>query len=271
MEQPRIVAVCPGHGSPVVLMFPTVLAPSARPILAGVAAVPAVLTIPALPVVLVVLVVPGASIVPKIGTAATAQASAMTAAVSGGTVGQHRRGHPPDGMEEAEAEQNGEEDEKQDEHGGPPRERDTASIPGTGASPHSLVLPSGCGYGVTLVRPARHGWLLDTCRETARRASVRRAAPAPGSVAPPTRSPEGAPRASCRDPPRHEQSRSRTRLVTRSRRSPDAPHAGNDLPPAASWEDHILPSPRRPSRPNPPPRLHSPRRSSRNSPMSTPR
>lgn len=146
MEQPRLVAVCPRPGSPVVFMFPTVLAPSARPILAGVAAVPAVLTIPALPVV---LVVPGASVVPKIGTAVTAPASAMTAAVSGGTVGQHRRGHPPDGMEEAEAEQNGEEYEKQDEHGGPPRERDTASIPGTGASPQSLVLPSGCGYGAT--------------------------------------------------------------------------------------------------------------------------
>lgn len=70
---------------------------------------------------------------------------------------------------------------------------------------------------------------------------MRRAAPAPGSVAPPTRSPEGAPRASVPDPPRHEQGRSRTRLVTRSRRSPVAPHAGNGLPPAASWEDHILP------------------------------
>jgi hypothetical protein len=114
------------QGSPAVFAVPTVLAPPTRPVLTAVATVPAFLTIPAL------VVVP---IVPEIGTAATAPASAAIAAAVGGGVDEHSRGHPPDGIEETEAEQDRDEDEEQDEHGGPPRERDTASIPGTGASP----------------------------------------------------------------------------------------------------------------------------------------
>jgi hypothetical protein len=99
--------------SPVVFVVPAVLPPPARPVPTAVSTVPAVLTIPA------ALVVP---VLPEIGTITTDPAPATAiATVAGGTEDQHGRGHPPEGVEEAEAEQDHDQDEKQNEHGGPPR------------------------------------------------------------------------------------------------------------------------------------------------------
>src|SRR5690242_18046426 len=89
----------------------TVLAPPARAVLTAVPAVPAFPTIPAL------LVVP---VGPEVGTAVTVPAAATVTAEAGDAVDQHRRGQPPQGVEETEAEQDQGEDEEQDEHNGPP-------------------------------------------------------------------------------------------------------------------------------------------------------
>lgn len=111
---------------------PAVLAIPAAPALSAVAAVPAVLTIPVVPVLAVVRI------------AATAPASVPTAAVLNGPEDQHSSRHPPEGIEEAEADQGQKENEKQGRHCGLPR-RNVSSLPGTGASLNRVVLSKGCG------------------------------------------------------------------------------------------------------------------------------
>lgn len=100
------------YRSPAAFVVPTVLAPPARPVLSAVAAVPAVLPVSALLIVPVALAV---------GTVATDPASPAVSAVTGGAEEQRGRGHPPEGIEKAEAEQDDDRHEKQNEHGGPPR------------------------------------------------------------------------------------------------------------------------------------------------------
>ncbi|WUJ18500.1 phosphate-starvation-inducible PsiE family protein [Streptomyces sp. NBC_00390] len=116
--------------SPAMIVVPTVLAIPAAPALPTVSAVPAVLLIAVVPVV------------PVIGIATMAPAPGTTTAEVGEAKDQHARSHPPHRVEEAEADQSHHEDEKQNEHVGPPG-AERSSLPGAGASPNSVAAAQG--------------------------------------------------------------------------------------------------------------------------------
>jgi flagellar biosynthesis component FlhA len=107
------------------IVVPTVLAIPAAPVLPTVSAVPAVLLIAVVPVV------------PVIGIVAMAAATGTAAAVVDETEEQNGRGHPPDGVEETEADQSHDEDEKQDEHGRPPGAEQVIAARGWGFTEQS--------------------------------------------------------------------------------------------------------------------------------------
>lgn len=208
---------------------------------AGALVLTVVTPVPAFPAVAVVPVVAG------IETAAAASASASIAAAAGRAVDQRRRHHPPEGVE-AGVEQDGDEDEKQDEHGRPSRGAghgiDTGDwgLTAQRSPVNTLGVPSsvsisGCVRVRRFTPPCADGRLAPVgkpprglvCGMPPRppAASHRERAPhrAPPRIGAGTRRVTGP--AVPAHAPRHENAAKR-----------DAPQAGSDLPPAASHASH---------------------------------